>query len=287
MNFNIKSDLKLIREFFNLTQEELALELGFERLRIARIESGDITPRIEFLDKFYSYCFDKGLKLNIQKSMFYKDDIDRDHILLFHSSRNEILGDIDTNHNIGTNDFGNGFYCGDSFENVTSFSSKYPNSCTYIIDFDPLSLKYVRFNVDLEWVFLIAYYRGKLNKYKDNKIVIDLINKMKDVDYVIAPIADNRMFETIDLFINNEITDEECRHSLSATSLGLQYVFLNNNACKHLKIIEKCFVSSSEKNYYNNKQKKLQKEGLDKNTISKIKYKNMGKYLEELLNENN
>ena len=71
----------------------------------------------------------------------------------------------------------------------------------------------------------IAYYRGALDKYKDHAIITRIIKDSRNCDYIIAPIADNRMFKIIDSFIQGEITDEQCKHCLAATNLGKQYVF--------------------------------------------------------------
>lgn len=40
----------------------------------------------------------------------------------------------------------------------------------------------------------IAYFRGKLDKYKNHKLIESIVNKVKESDYIVAPIADNRMF---------------------------------------------------------------------------------------------
>ena len=53
----------------------------------------------------------------------------------------------------------------------------------------------------------IAYFRGRLSGYEDHPIIKKLINKLEDIDYLVAPIADNRMFRIIDSFIEGEITD--------------------------------------------------------------------------------
>lgn len=47
----------------------------------------------------------------------------------------------------------------------------------------------------------IAYYRGVLDEYRDHPTVKALIEKSRDCDYIIAPIADNRMFQIINSFI--------------------------------------------------------------------------------------
>lgn len=283
MKYNICNDLFLIREFFQITQEEFANILGVDRLTLIRTENGITYPRIELMDKFYNYCFNNGLKLNIQKEMFYKDDIKSNHILLTHASKNGINGNITIEKSRTNNDFGKGFYCGDSYDKSVSFICRFPESCVYFLDFDPKDLNSVRFEVNTEWMLAIAYFRGKLEKYKNSDILKKVIAPILNADYVIAPIADNRMFQIIDTFIEGEITDEQCRHCLAATNLGFQYVFLTNKSIEHLEIVERCFVSSSEKQFFKNEQLKFQKVGNDKSRLARIQYRGKSKYIEEIL----
>ena len=91
----------------------------------------------------------------------------------------------------------------------------------------------------------IAYYRGNLDEYKEHPVVQELINEAKNCDYIVAPIADNRMFQIINSFIVGEITDEQCKHCLAATNLGNQYVFTSGKAARRLKILERSYISSS------------------------------------------
>ena len=102
-------------------------------------------------------------------------------------------------------------------------------------------------------------------------------------DYIIAPIADNRMFIIIDRFINGEITDEQCKHCLAATNLGFQYVFLNEKATSNLAILERCFISNLERKKYEQIKVADTNDGENKVKLAIIKYKNQGKYIEEIL----
>lgn len=283
MDYNVGKDLALIRDFYNLSQDDIAIELKVEKLRITRTETGESYPRKEFIERVYDYCFNKGLRLNIQKEMFYKDDVKNGHILLTHASKKGIVGNIDVKLGRTNSDFGQGFYCGESYDKSISFVCRSDDASIYFIDFNPDGLKRIEFNVEENWMLAIAYYRGRLEEYKNNKKILDIIKSIEDSDYVVAPIADNRMFEIIDQFIEGYITDEQCKHCLAATNLGLQYVFLTEKAVSNLKVLEKCYISSSEKKYYIKKQEDYQKEGVDKSKLARIQYKGQGKYIEELL----
>lgn len=78
------------------------------------------------------------------------------------------------------------------------------------MDFDEQDLTCRKYEVNQNWMLTIAYYRGTLDEYKDHPIVKNLVEQSGNCDYIIAPIADNRMFQIINSFIGGEITDEQC-----------------------------------------------------------------------------
>ena len=129
----------------------------------------------------------------------------------------------------------------------------------------------------------IAYYRGALEKYKDHEYVKNIIEKSRDCDYIIAPIADNRMFKIIDSFIEGEITDEQCKHCLAATNLGNQFVFITDKAVSQLTILERAYLAGNEKDYYKEIRSSDSKLGDDKVKLARIEYRGKGKYIDEIL----
>ena len=73
----------------------------------------------------------------------------------------------------------------------------------------------------------------------------------KDVDVIIAPIADNSMYSIISDFIEGGITDEQCINALSANRLGRQFVILNDRILNNnVKIIKESFLCEEEKHQY-------------------------------------
>ena len=247
MNYRIREDILLIREFYQLSQDELANLIGVDKITISRTENSETYPREELMDRVY------------------------------------IDGEISIDKSRMNNDFGRGFYCGDSYDKSISFVCRFPSSSVYFIDFNPDNLKEVRFEVSTKWMLAIAYFRGRLEKYKESKIIKEIVDKINKADYIVAPIADNRMFQIIDTFIDGEITDEQCKHCLAATNLGMQYVFITQKALDQTCILERCFISSKEKEYYQKEQVKFQKDGEDKSRLARIQYRGKGKYIEEIL----
>ena len=283
MEYNFKQDLKAIRGILELTQVELAEQLGVEQKTISRNELGKTEPTARLLEQVYSYAFEKKIKLNRLKEMLWTDNLESNHKLLFHGAKSSIVGELNLHAGRANNDFGQGFYAGESYEQAISFISGFEKSSVYFLDFNDENLKCKRYEVNQDWMMTIAYYRGVLEEYESHPIVKKLIEESRDCDYIIAPIADNRMFQIINSFIGGEITDEQCKHCLAATHLGSQYVFISDKAIKQVKLIERCYISGNEKEYYKNIRTDDTEIGDDKVKLAKIQYRGKGRYIDEIL----
>ena len=97
-----------------------------------------------------------------------------------------------------------------------------------------------------------------------------------------APIADNRMFQIIDSFVDGEITDVQCQHSLSATNLGLQYVMKSPAALERVIGLHPRYLCEAEKAFYANHQVQQAAVGRDKSKAARRQFRNQGQYIEEL-----
>ena len=114
-------------------------------------------------------------------------------------------------------------------------------------------------------------------------IILKVFKKSRNCDYIIAPIADNRMFQIINAFINGELTDEQCKHCLAATNLGMQYIFISEKAANQLKLIERCYIAENEKEYFKNRRYDELKLGDNKVKLAKKQYRGKGLYIDEIL----
>jgi transcriptional regulator with XRE-family HTH domain len=283
MQYNFKEDLKSIREILGLSQSELAERLGVEQATISNNELGKGEPSSKLLENVYAFAFDKKIKLNKLKEMFWREEIGTGGKLLFHGAKDEIKGEIDIHRGRKNNDFGQGFYTGESYSQAVSFVSGFEASSVYFLRFDDKNLKCKRYEVDQEWMMTIAYYRGTLEEYRNHEAIRTLVESLADCDYIIAPIADNRMFSIINSFIAGELTDEQCKHCLAATNLGMQYVFISQKAISQLKLIERCYVSGNEREYYKNIRLEESKTGEDKVKLARRQYRGQGHYIDEIL----
>ena len=245
MDYRFADDLITIRGILNLSQDELASQLNVIQATISRSESGKTEPSAKLLEQVYGYAFRNHVQLNKY--------------------------------------FGQGFYTGESYEQAASFISGFDNSSIYFLDFDDSDLKCRRYEVDQDWMMTVAYYRGAIRQYEEHPTIRKLVKRSRECDYIVAPIADNRMFQIIDAFMFGEITDEQCKHCLAATNLGYQYIFINDKAVSRVKILEHCFVSQEEKEYYNKKKDEDMRFGDNKVRMARIKYRGQGRYIDEIL----
>ena len=283
VRFEVYDDIEIIRELLGLTINDLAKEIGVSSMTIHRWKKDETQISHKNLNSLYDYAFKKGIRLNKIKAQLFREDCHPDHVILFHGAKTYIDGTLSVDRSRETNDFGKGFYCGESLEQSAMFVSGYQNSSLYILDFDPSGLKRTKLNVDRDWMLMIAYFRGKLKGYADHPVILSVLSQLEGVDYIIAPIADNRMFEIIDSFIDGEITDVQCQHCLSATNLGNQYVFVTQNALSQLHIVRRCFLSQAEKLAYLSAKHEESKVGNDKVKIARKQYRGQGQYIEDIL----
>lgn len=283
MDYNFDKDFKAIRDVLDISQKEFAKVLDTEQKTISNIESKDSYPSKTIVESAFTYAFKKDVKINKLKELLCRDNLSHNEKLLFHGSKGEIKGDIDVNFGRGNNDFGKGFYTGESYEQAVSFISTYDDPSVYFMSFDDSDLKCKRYSVDREWIMTIAYYRESLEEYENHPLIKKIIAESRDCDYIVAPIADNKMFETINEFIESNLTDEQCKHCLAATNLGMQYVFLTEKAASKLKVVERCYVCNKEREYYKKLKEDYRKLGNDKVKLAKAQYRGVGKYIDEVL----
>ena len=208
--YHVWDDIGVIRELLHLSIEEFAQKIGVAASTVHRWKDNEEAISPKNLAAIYEFAFKHKIHLNVIKAQLFKDSCKKGHRILFHGSKAGIDGALSPEKSKSTNDFGKGFYCGESLEQSAMFVSGYSNSCLYIVDLDEKGLRSINLSVERDWMLMIAYFRGKLDLYANHPIIQEILSRLDGVDYIIAPIADNRMFEIIDSFIDGEITDVQC-----------------------------------------------------------------------------
>jgi len=285
MNFETRKDLIIIKQLINCSQQDFANKLKIGRATLNRWLSNQSEITYSHLETIYDFAFRNNIKLSKIKEQLCREDYSNNkNVILFHGAKTNIEGKLKISKSRDDNDFGRGFYCGETLEQSAMFIANYPKSSLYILKFNKdIKLKSFKFNVDRNWMLAISYFRKKIESYKNNKIIKNILKKLEKVDYIIAPIADNRMFQIIDEFIEGQITDVQCQHCLSSTNLGFQYVFITEKSLKNISILHHCYLANVEKEYYLKIRQEDNKIGNDKVKIAKKKYRGQGIYIDEIL----
>ena len=275
----IKEDLKILIEDANNSLEDLALKTNVSLRTLKNILSENEYPSNETINKIYSFAYTNGYRLNKIKEELLKEK--SKNIILFHGAKQEI-DTIKKNGSRDTCDFGKGFYLGETYLNAASFIYEIKDSSIYSFELNLKNLICVKFDCDLDWMILICYFRGMLDQYKNHEMIIKLLNKIEDADVIIAPIADNKMFNIMREFGEGYITSIEAIHSLASSGLGLQYVLKTDKAINNLKEIERLFLSSPERKSIEIFMDERSKEIDTKLKIAKRKFRGEGQYIDEI-----
>ena len=280
--YNIGLDIKRIMAILELSIEEFSSNVDLSRVTIYELLNNTTKPSAEVLEKIYSFAYKERINLNRSKELLFSDNKE-DCLLLFHGARGSIEGEIDTHHSVPPNDFGDGFYTGETLLQAASWVANYKESSVYPMYFkDNKSLKKIVFKTDLDWLYAVLYYRNAFKYYEPTKNITDLIDKIENSDLIIAPIADNEMFKIIDSFARLEITDEACIHAISATNLGIQYIFKSDIACNHLKVLDRLYLCNKEKQDYIKEKETMSMDGINKARLALVEYRRKGKYFDEI-----
>lgn len=285
--YPVKEDIEYIMECLNLNSNEFADMLGVNKSTIFRWKNGESNISERYLEKMYQIAYDNDLRLNEVKEQIFKEMYSSSNeIVLFHGAKKELTGDsIRLNESSNYNDFGKGFYLGETFMQSSTFVAGHKKSSVFSFVFNTDKLKSVKFNVDNDWMMAIACYRGSLGRYENSQVVCQLKEKIEKADYVIAPIADNRMFEVINEFISGNITDIQCKHCLSATNLGFQYVLRSEKAIEQLECLSRNYLCEKERKKYLLQQNENHRISEDKLRYAKREFRNQGEYIDELIRE--
>lgn len=165
--YNVLQDIVIIKELLGFIKEGLANALEISRITLNNWMTGKNNISEQNMSASYSFAFKSGIRLSKIKEQLYKEDAsEKSHILLFHGAKSKLEGELSINKSRKNNDFGQGFYCGESLEQSAMFVSTFPESSLYMLDFDKKGLKERRFGVNRDWMLTIAYFRNRLGEFR-------------------------------------------------------------------------------------------------------------------------
>ena len=292
MNFNNTNDfLSLIEDIFVQQPEDekkLLTKLDLTEKEFRDIINGELEPDRVQNENIYNFAYNQGLYLN---EILWQDRLDEFRSGTInvgsHGSRKNIEGPIRLDLAAEDSDFGAGFYIGQDIAQAGTWVAQDPNSSLYIFTFDEAGLDKAQFHVSIDWMLAICYFRQLIPQYADHPYVAKIVDKVNNCDFVVAPIADNKLYEIIESFVNEEITDLQCLYGLSATHLGYQYVLKTEKALQNLTMTDHLYFCSVEKSVYNKEADLSTNISLNKAFMAKKKFKDKGQYISDLLGDLN
>ena len=280
-------DMQVIEDIFeDYTLADICSKIDLSETDYLAIKHGEIEPTKQQLENIYNFAYNKGLYLNEIKWGECVDEFQQGRTKVgSHGSRVNIKGNIRLDVSGESNDFADGFYVGQHIGQAGMFVGEEPNSSLYILTFNTEDLDVAAFNVGVDWMLAVAYYRNKIPQYADHPKIKAIRDKVDNCDYVFGPIADNKIFEVIDAFTEGLITDQQCLYALSATHLGYQYVLKTQKALEHLEMKEHLYYCAAEKAMYNKEADVETNTSMNKALIAKKRYADRGQYITELLSD--
>ena len=284
MNYSVIEDIQAVCSVLGVSPSGLANKLNVARSTIARILSKQSAPSELFLERFYSFAYENPshpIRLNELKIQFAKDE--HPH-LLFHGSKESIKGAIDLNHSRDSLDMGRGFYLGENYAQVSSYIYPHPRSSVYLFDAASFqNLRIYEYQVGLEWMLMVCFFRRRIDSYANSPVLRSFLDHSTNQDVLIAPIADNNMYETMNQFARGDITDLQAISALSASSLGRQFVLKSDLACRKIHMLDRLYLCEQERKDIERRRMEAAKTAQDKAKLAIEKYRRQGRYIEEIL----
>ena len=285
----MKTLLKQIRSYLNLSQTEFAEQLNVTFQTVNRWENGKVVPNKLAQSKIYDFCKENNVPVYdfiINKIADAANNINPDdnRVLLYHGSKSGIEGNIAPLSRKQC-DFGKGFYMGTEPAQALTLICDYEKSKFYIISICANELAHLEVPADIEWAMIVAYHRGRMEKINGTPFYNKYRDLTADKDLIIGSIANDRMFYVIDNFFIGNITDAALVNSLSALQLGKQYVAVTQKGCDNVRIECEVPLSYLERLVIKDIAEENRARGVSlANDICK-NYRREGKFFDEILDE--
>lgn len=285
----MKTLLKQIRSYLNLSQTAFAEQLNVTFQTVNRWENGKVVPNKLAQSKIYDFCKENNVPVYdfiINKITDASNSINPDdnRVLLYHGSKSGIEGNIAPLSRKQC-DFGKGFYMGTEPAQALTLICDYEKSKFYITSICADELAHLEVPADIEWAMIVAFNRGRMEKINGTCFYNKYRDLTADKDLMIGSIANDRMFYVIDNFFIGNITDAALVNSLSALQLGKQYVAVTQKGCDNVRIECEVPLSYLEKLVIKDVAEENRARGITlANDICK-NYRREGKFFDEILDE--
>jgi hypothetical protein len=96
-------------------------------------------------------------------------------------------------------------------------------------------LRYIKFELDLEWLLSIGFHRRDLSSRKWCHPLRDRCRKwLSGCDVAIGVISNDKTYSAVEGFLDNLMPEAAAIAMINAADYGVQYVFKSHEACKRL-----------------------------------------------------
>lgn len=147
-------------------------------------------------------------------------------MIVYHGSEKEIRIPKYKGSRVGT-DFGSGFYCTENLKMAKAWCALrngiYVNK--YDLDLDDLKVKY--YDLDLEWLLFVCKNRANIESFKPEE----------NYDVIIGPTADDKLYRTVQNFLDNVYSVDETLNILNCMKIDKQINIVSKKALDKLKFL--------------------------------------------------
>lgn len=135
----------------------------------------------------------------------------------------------------GLRDFGMGFYACLNDEYPLKLASDKANLVLNSYTANLEGLRYIEFDLDLEWLLSIGFHRRDLGSRSWCHMLRDRCrNWLSGCDIAVGIISNDKTYSAIEGFLDNTMTDEAAIAMINAADYGKQYFFKSVSACERL-----------------------------------------------------
>ena len=281
--------MKEIRLAFGMSQTEFADLLGSKYATVNRWETGHNRPGSKTQERILELCLERGFPvfdIVMKNIMAQIDEVQPEagRILLYHGSKSGLQGEIQPRARKQC-DFGSGFYMGTDPMQPLTLICDFEDAKFYVVSIEIKNLSVLDVPADLNWAFLVAYHRGKMNNIKGTTFYEKYAAMMNGCDVIIGSIANDRMFVVLDDFFKGNITDIALVQSLSALELGRQYVAISEAGCRNVRVEKEIPLTYFEKQVLKIKSDENREMGVSLAEEICRKYRREGHYFDEILEQ--
>ncbi len=205
-------------------------------------------------------------------------------VILYHGSRGGLQGAIKPISRIHC-DFGQGFYMGENSKQAQGLIAETEMPVFYKLRFRLSEIPEERILMldNEEWLQVVMANRKRSEEFSSLALAKRTLQKLKNYDVIIGPIADDRMNEAMQRFSDYGLTDKGLIACLASVDYGNQYVARTDFACSKIDILDTRILKGRE--LADVRQYAEQKRGESRNVVNTMarKYQREGLYLNEII----